>query len=249
MNPAVPIPSLTDAESQRLAARMTSLALEMAATPELADFAHTGWLPDRFFDLLGELYGAYDTYIEHNITGSTLKIQCRAGCSRCCMQAVHGVYAFEVINLYRQLRDLPEYGDIHNAFVMRADEFQRLVAEFMAVHNIRDPNDPQAAAYALAKFAAIATKQCPLLRDNACSVYAQRPVPCRMYHSLTNPIYCMTAQGQNFNIEPPEQVNAILWGISSQLAFPFCEYLAQGLVSFAFRRQFRPWLAPDTVRA
>src|ERR1043165_9254285 len=130
MNSAVAIPSLADTESQRLGQQMTSIARAMAATPEVAQFEQTGWLPDSFFELLAQLYASYDAFISHNIGASTLRIQCRAGCSRCCLQAVHGVYSFEVINLYRQLRGRPEYGDIHNAFVQRADEFQRLVGEY-----------------------------------------------------------------------------------------------------------------------
>ncbi|MDR3388059.1 MAG: YkgJ family cysteine cluster protein [Rudaea sp.] len=221
---------------------MTVLAQAMADTGEVTDFASTGWLPDRFFDLLGELNATYDAYIAHNISASALKIQCRFGCTRCCHQAVHGVYSFEVIHLYRQLRSLPDYGDIHNTFVARADEFQRLVAEFTATQTSATPNDA-IAAYALQKFAA-AAKPCPLLLGNNCRVYEHRPVPCRMYYSLTHPMYCTTPHGQNFHIEPPEEANAILWDLSGRLAFPFSEYLAQGLVSFAFRRQFRPWAAP-----
>ena len=243
MNSAVAIPSLADTESQRLGQQLASIARAMAATPEVAQFEQTGWLPDRFFELLAELYASYDAFISHNIAASTLRIQCRAGCSRCCLQAVHGVYSFEVINLYRQLRGRPEYGEIHNAFVQRADAFQRTVAEYLATNHIADTQDTRAPAYALAKFAALGVS-CPLLRDNSCSVYENRPVPCRMYHSLTNPIHCITPLGRNFWIEPPEEANAILWELSGRLAFPYCEFLAQGLVSFAFRRQFRPWQAP-----
>ena len=239
------IASLHDAESQRLGARMIALAQAMAATDEVTNFAATGWLPDRFFDLLTELYTVYDTFISHNISASALKIQCRFGCTRCCHQAVHGVYSFEVIHLYRHLRALPEYGDIHNTFVARADEFQRLVAEFTASPAAVNADDPSAAAYALRKFAA-AARPCPLLLGNNCRVYEDRPVPCRMYYSLTHPMYCTSGQGQNFAIEPPEEANAILWDLSARLAFPYCEYLAQGLVSFAFRRQFMPWAAPGT---
>lgn len=245
MDSAVTIPSLIDAESQRLGARMNGIARDMAAIPEVGAFGATGWLPDRFFDLLAEFYTVYDAYIEHNIAASTLKIQCRVGCSRCCLQAVHGVYSFEVISLYRLLRGRPEYGQIHNDFVVRADQFQRILAECVRAGQA-DPNSPTVAAHALARFAAL-NEQCPLLKDNHCSVYADRPVPCRMYHSLTNPIFCMTPQGRNFHLEPPREANAILWDLSARLAFPFCEYLAQGLVSFAFRRQFRPWAAPGAA--
>ena len=247
MTASIPtIASLTDPESLRLGARMATLARAMAAIDEVENFALTGWLPDRFFDLLGELYAVYDTYIAHNISASALKIQCQFGCTRCCHQAVHGVYSFEVIHLYRQLRSLPEYGDIHNTFVARADEFQKLVTEFTTSRPAAAPNDQAAIAYALQFFAA-AAKPCPLLLGNNCRVYEHRPVPCRMYYSLTHPQYCTTSHGQNFTLEPPEESNAILWELSGRLAFPFSEYLAQGLVSFAFRRKFLPWAAPGAA--
>ncbi len=110
MAPGIPsVESLNDPESLRYGARLMVLAQAMAATDEVKDFAATGWLPDSFFDLLTELYATYDAFIAHNISASALKIQCRFGCTRCCHQAVHGVYSFEVIHLYRQLRALPEY--------------------------------------------------------------------------------------------------------------------------------------------
>ncbi|HZX90014.1 MAG TPA: hypothetical protein VFE67_05175, partial [Rudaea sp.] len=70
------------------------------------------------------------------------------------------------------------------------------------------------------------------------------PVPCRMYHSLTNPVFCTTPKGQTFHLEIPPETNEILWTLSDRLAFPFSTFLAQGLVTLAVRRQFRPWGAP-----
>ena len=61
--PFIPIRSLHDGESQRLDARMTALAQDMAAVDGIADFAETGWLPDRFFALLAEIYTGYDRFI------------------------------------------------------------------------------------------------------------------------------------------------------------------------------------------
>ena len=45
-NEPVAIPSLQDAESLRLAARMAEFARAMAASEGIDDFAATGWLPD-----------------------------------------------------------------------------------------------------------------------------------------------------------------------------------------------------------
>jgi Fe-S-cluster containining protein len=236
----VPIPSQDDAESLRLAARMTQIARAMSDCDGVSDFQEKGWLADGFFTLLDEFYATYDAYIAHNLAASDLKIQCRFGCTRCCHQAVHGVYAFEIINLYRQLRPLAEFGALHDAFVEYADQFQATVTQ-IAEADDGDNTDP--VMRALEAFAA-AARPCPLLAGNNCRVHAQRPVPCRMYHSLTDPVYCTTRQGRTFHIEIPRQTSEILWSLSDRLAFPFPTFLAQGLVTLAARRQFRPWQAP-----
>ena len=230
------IPSLGDPESLCLAAEMTRIAKAMAACEEVDRFAATGWLPDRFFDQLDAFHVLYDSYIRHNIGASRLRIQCQAGCARCCRQAVHGVYSFEIISLYRQLRTRPDYPGIHDAFLRQANEFQALVAEAGAGSVAAGDVLPRALrAYAAKGYG------CPLLKGSQCGVYEHRPVSCRMYHSLTDPVLCVTPLGHTFNLEPPVEVAEILAGLSDRLAFPYSEFLAQGLVVFAARRQFRPW--------
>ena len=236
----IAIPSLADARSQELAARMLELARDMEACEAIASFATSGWLPDAFFESLKRLYAAYDAYIEHNLAASELKIVCRFGCTRCCHQAVHGCYAFEIINLYRQLRPRADYGSIHDAFARNADEFQRM---FDAYREKSDGRADLALVNTLQHVSALA-QPCPLLAGNNCAVYAHRPVSCRMYHSLTSPVYCTTALGKTFHIEPPAEVADVLATINDRLAFPYSEFLAQGLVVFAKSREFRPWGAP-----
>ena len=240
VNQPVAIPSLQDTESQRLAARMVELARSMAACAGIDDFNRSGWLPDSFFDTLAQLYATYDKYIEHNVAASELKIVCKFGCTRCCHQAVHGCYAFEIISLYRQLRPRADYREIHDAFVRSADEFQEMFVRYQEKSPER--ND-LALINTLQHISAIA-KPCPLLGGNNCRVYAHRPVSCRMYHSLTNPVLCTTVVGRTFHIVPPDEVASILAELNDRLAFPYSEFLAQGLVVFANARQFRPWGAP-----
>lgn len=245
-NTFIPIPSMRDVESQRLDALMTGVAHDMAAVDGVSTFAATGWLPDRFFALLGEFYDAYDSYITHNIAASELKIQCKLGCSRCCRQTVHGVYSFEIVSLYRQLRPSPEYGRIHDTFLKHANEFQGFIDRFRQNPANAAASEQDTLTFAMRSYAG-ANLWCPLLVANACSVYATRPVPCRMYHSLTDPILCVTPIGHTFNIEPPQQASRILAELSDRLAFPYSNFLAQGLVAFAAMRQFRPWAAPNSV--
>lgn len=237
----VPIPSLHDAESQRLAGRLAAIAQAMAACDGVDEFPDSGWLPDRFFVLIDELYETYDAYIAHNLSASSLKIQCRAGCSRCCRQAVHGVYAFEIVNLYRRLRSAEDYAAVHEAFSDYAEQFQATVSQISETEG----DGVDAVAGAVDAFAAAALP-CPLLRDNRCRVYAHRPAPCRMYHSLTNPIHCTTPQGETFDIEMPPPTSEILWSLSDRLAYPISTFLAQGMVTFGNGRDLRPWSEPST---
>lgn len=241
--PFIPIRSLHDDESQRLDAQMTALAQDMAAVDGIADFADTGWLPDRFFVLLDQVYAVYDQFIEYQLGASELKIQCKAGCSRCCRQAVQGTFSFEIIHLYRRLRELPQYPRIHDAFLQRANAFHGLLERFRQNPVNASASEDDASLFALRSYAA-ANLWCPLLVDSSCSVYAQRPVPCRMYHSLTDPILCVTPLGHTFNIEPPANANRVLAALSDCLAFPYSHALAQGLVAFAAMREFRPWARP-----
>ena len=247
MSEAVAIASLDDAESQDLAARIVAIAAAMSECDGVARFDETGWLPDRFFELLGDLYAAYDAYVAHNLTASGLAIRCRLGCARCCHQAVHGMFAFEVIALYRQLSSLPDYPALRSALVDYADQFQATLAQVSEADD-GDPGEPMQRT--LEAFAAAAAP-CPLLAGSSCRVYAHRPLPCRMLHSLTDPLLCTTPEGSTFNIEVPPAAAAILWSLSDRLAYPFPTLLAQGLVTFGDARQHRPWARPrseDTLQ-
>lgn len=236
----VPVPSLGDAKSAQLGARMLHWARAMAQTGGIDEFGATGWLPDSFFEALAQLYAAYDAYIEHNIAASELKILCRSGCARCCHQHVYSCYAFEIINLYRQLRPRSDYVQTHQALLASARQFETMRAAYLDKHPGRED---LAVTNALQHLAALGAA-CPLLADGRCSVYAQRPVSCRMYHSLSSPVFCTTVVGRTFGLVPPENVSRELAALNGRLLFPYCEYLAQGLVVFAMRREFRPWGTP-----
>jgi Fe-S-cluster containining protein len=236
----VAIPSLGDAESLRLAARMLEHAQAMAATRELDDFATSGWLPDDFFETLEHLYGTYDAYIEHNIDASQLKIMCRVACARCCHQHVYSTFTFEIINLYRQLRGRANYVTLFRALLANGQEFESMLAGYL---QNSDGRRDLAVVNTLQHLAALA-KPCPLLAGNRCGVYEHRPMSCRMYHSLSNPVLCTTVVGRTFHLVPPEEVMKVLAAINGRLLFSHCEYLAQGFVAFAALREHRPWEKP-----
>ena len=236
MRAVVQIPSLADPESARLTAEMIVAAQEMAACPDIETFATTGWLRDAFFEALDRFYAAYETYISHNIAASQLRIQCKIGCNRCCWQMVHGLYGFEIVSLYRLLRGRADYERIHTTFLQQALQFE-------SMRKGATPSNEEEFRRALRQYAA-AGNPCALLADSKCIAYAQRPTPCRMYHSLTDPILCVTPKGHTFNLEVPAAASQVLDALDARLAVPYSALLAQGLVAFGAKRRFRPWGAP-----
>lgn len=239
----VAIPSISDTESLRLGARMLAHAQAMAGTAELDDFAASGWLPDAFFDALARLYADYDAYIEHNIRASALSIVCALGCARCCHQHVYSTYAFEIVDLYRQLRVRDDYVAVFRALLANAQEFETMLARYREkAHG----NEDRAVLNTLQHLAAIG-KPCPLLAGNRCSVYRNRPASCRMYHSLGSPMLCTTVVGRTFHLMLPPEVMHVLAGVNGRMLFPYSEYLAQGFVAFAARREHRPWQAAQAA--
>lgn len=226
-----------DAETQRLAAAVVERARELAATEGIGDWNGSGTLPAAFFERLAALYAAFDAYVAHALEASRRAIPCRAGCSRCCHRAVHGVFAFEAINLYRQLSGEGDYPALHAALGAFAERFRDSVDQTEAVAD-GEAADP--IQRTIATFAAAAIP-CPLLAGNRCRAYAQRPFACRMYHSLTDPALCTSPAGGNFDIELPQQAAAILWNLSDRLAWPFSTFLAQGLHAVGERRSLQPW--------
>lgn len=206
----------------------------MAECEGVDAFAASGRLPDHFFASLTELHATYDEYVARQIAAAGLRISCRVACSRCCHQAVHGVYSFEIVNLYRRLRMREDCRAVHDAFADYADRFQETVEQ------IGESGESDPVQGAIEAFAA-AAMPCPFLLDDRCRVYAERPLACRMYHGLAEPVHCTTALGENVNIEMPAAVGAVLWSLSDRIAYPFPTLLAQGMVTFAGRRDFQPW--------
>ena len=101
-------------------------------------------------------------------------VKCEPHCADCC-HAVFGIFLIEAVFLKHDFDRLSE--DKRMAALKRADEaareldvLERTLREF--------EGDPQMRAYSMAR----ARIRCPLLDDdNACILYAQRPITCRVY--------------------------------------------------------------------
>jgi Fe-S-cluster containining protein len=237
-------PNFFDNESSQLTESMVTIANNFHDIKGIDDFGKTGWLPEEFFTLLHDFYKVYDRYIYHNTIEANIQIICKKTCDRCCCQPVMGLYAFEIVNMYRQLRPRDDYKDIHNLFVKQASDFQQAVARYVESGTEAISSGHPAIIQAHNDLAE-AAHPCPLLCDGMCKIYEHRPVTCRMYHSLTDPALCTSADGKTFAVEPPQLANTILWELSDRLNISGSEILAQEIVLFGFERKFREWEAPS----
>jgi Fe-S-cluster containining protein len=234
------VPSLGDEHSETLRAEMLDAVLAMQSVDRLEAFRETGTLSAVFFDHLAAFYDAYDRYVAHNILASKLAIVCRASCSRCCCQPVMSVEFFEIINIYRSLRrDAAAYGRIHDDAYTRAKEF----------HDELRAQDPERSEGAFPaevvqrtqRALAVRAAPCPLLQqDGRCGAYAQRPISCRMYYSLTDPALCTSEKGRNFALKPPLEVEEALAAVSARLGRG-SGLLSHDLMDFGDGRQLAPW--------
>jgi Fe-S-cluster containining protein len=232
--------NLRSEESLRLTYAMEDVATRLHGFAEIDSFAETGWLPDGFFGLLREFYAISDRYVYHNTVEAGMSITCQPKCGRCCHQPVRGLYSFEIINVYRRIRSLKAFGSIHRCFVDRASTYAGVVRDL-----VRSGATPAARGGSAEDVAQRNLMQaghpCPLLRNRGCSIYADRPIVCRIYYSVTAPSFCTTKKGINFSIDYPPVILESLRQLCSRFQFMRTDEFAQSMAQFGSARKLRPW--------
>jgi Fe-S-cluster containining protein len=163
---------------------------EMIALPGLEQFAETRRLPENFFELWAKALAAYDAYVDTMSGGLPDAVRCTRGCTACCHDVPTGVQAVEYLALYRAYRGRPDYEDVHNRACDRGQTFFEELRAAGAVQGQRVQSDGR--AYTQAQFAYRSRREpCVFLDESGdCSVYAWRPIPCRMHLSVTEPQWC-----------------------------------------------------------
>lgn len=162
-------------------------------TPGLETAAWNG-PPPSFHDAMRRWWAAYDRYLEH-VSGS-LDVTCSKGCSWCCGDNPRGVSGVELMGVLR-VTDVSA---------------QDAAQDFEKLHQKHGD-----AAWPVLK---LKRRPCPFLKDGACSVYADRPMACRSFFSVTDPDACSPGSEQeptNPKLEPPQVIKELLKAISRRL--------------------------------
>lgn len=115
-----------------------------------------------------------------------LAVSCRAGCSSCCSQAVPATDA-EVRAVIAAIDRLPV--DRQAAIERRIAATGQRLAEAGVAPDIFDGSDPHAQRAASLAYLAL-DEPCPLLHDDLCSIHPDRPLACREYLVVSDPVHC-----------------------------------------------------------
>jgi Fe-S-cluster containining protein len=129
-------------------------------------------------------------------------LSCRRGCAACCRQLVP-VSALEARELAKLVERLPEP---RRSLVKQrfADARRRLEAEAPQIlERLLHPNDfPDSEPLAFAREYFRLQITCPFLEDEACTIYADRPLACRQYMVVSDPGHCATLSDDVQALDP-----------------------------------------------
>jgi Fe-S-cluster containining protein len=123
-------------------------------------------------------------------------LACKKGCGVCCYHYAEDVYSFEgnilaeFIRLKRKT-EIPTILKILDGDALWRERIQSAVTESMKnSHYTKALGDSDPYDIVLSAFYQL-KRPCPLLDENgSCSVYAIRPLACRIYVSFSHPKYC-----------------------------------------------------------
>ncbi len=121
-------------------------------------------------------------------------VSCQRGCAACCRQvaAVADVEARALANLVAALPE-PRRGIVEARFV---DALARMEAADLArpLMEAGESGDAGPASHRLGVAYHRLAIACPFLEDEACSIYADRPLSCRQYMVVSPPVHCQTLE-------------------------------------------------------
>jgi len=172
------------------------------------------------------IFAHYDEFVKSQIAQVEGTVQCREGCSFCCAHNITSLEPFEIIYLDGFLKKTDSYGSLMVQLFDRQSEFDNIAES-------EKQYDEDVVLYKYFQKGFL----CPFLTDRgSCGIYLRRPMPCRMFFSLSPPEYCIGSKtidplNKNFIVELPDDIEVSLSQIRlifDPLEIP--EFLFSGLL-------------------
>ena len=206
-------------------------AEEMQRIPEVDTFTTNHVLPPRFFDLLDRLYEQHDRLMGLSLEEERVDVICRQKCDACCYQNIDGIYSFETVNMYREIKSGREFTRLFKALEANARASDDLLFDGLE-KGVRGDQIDALFQRTYAQYASL-KRPCAFLSFDNCKTYDARPIPCRNFFATKSPELCATSKGTNFRIELPDRITDVLLEISKRMMTPQADYFPTGLVRFA----------------
>ncbi|MBK8255187.1 MAG: YkgJ family cysteine cluster protein [Polyangiaceae bacterium] len=157
-----------------------------------------------------------------NAERAALKVSCKKGCTACCYQTVP-VAPIEALHLAQVVDAMPE----GRRSIVKS-RFEAALAKLKELGLWRP--EPRAGKWALRSTATTVHEQwedisrryfeavipCPFLEEGACSIYADRPSPCREYAVTSAPEECTKLSTEVRTIARPVHMGEVLTALSNE---------------------------------
>lgn len=131
----------------------------------------------EFFDMdegqniMDQIHNVIEQWLELHIPPQ--KRSCMKGCSACCYNNPHGITTFDLWVLYhREILQLQKHIETFKNNLERYNSLQHIDRETQQISWIKTQTP------------------CPFLENQNCSIYANRPLACRIHISTLLPEYC-----------------------------------------------------------
>ena len=132
-------------------------------------------------------------------------VSCRRGCAACCRQlvAVSALEARELMKLVEKMPE-PQRSSVRQRFADARARLQREAPDMLQrlLHPHEFPQTDQESQDMARQYLRLWI-DCPFLEDEACTVYADRPVSCRQFAVYSAPEHCTTMTDQVRTVNPP----------------------------------------------
>jgi Fe-S-cluster containining protein len=142
------------------------------------------------------ILGLFEKYQHAVIQAGPYTPSCKKGCGICCYHYAEDVYSFEVEIIAEGLRlnrenEIPTIIKVLEEDEMWRERIKSAVTRSMGKSRYaRGLKDSDPYDIVLSGFYQL-RRACPLLdKDGSCSIYAVRPLTCRIYVSFSHPRYC-----------------------------------------------------------
>ena len=158
------------------------VVVEAEAPPERARF-------DQLLPALRALENAVVEAAVANIEAEGERVSCAKGCSTCCKRQLVPVTPPEALALSRLVDRLPEprRSAVRAAFARAVETLK--AAGLYEIYMAPEESDPSRDRGLARRYMALEL-HCPFLEDEACGIYADRPIVCRQYLVTSPPAYC-----------------------------------------------------------